>query len=621
MEYGNASVADLNVMLQILEEQDKHARIETLATNSHLMGGYLESVYGRKPDLVAHPGINLPSEWSGPRDNRTALYVGRFWQHKRIDLIVQAISRLEKGRLLLVGDGPEKTRLTERVESLKLQDRVCFLGNLSNRDLQKVFGEVTCGVYTPLREPFGIMPLEAASHGLPVVATADAGYTEVLDATSAHFVPGEVDSIAEALESLFNDPETACRMGAAGRKQVESFTWDQTARKLLELFRQTGEKRRAVRRTELNRDDNFPLLGAFYYPWYEAGESQRHWGDTTEYGTVADYPVGGPYSSDDPDLVSQHLTLVKGSGLDYLVVNLQVTSAGLDPFELRAVHRLFERVVEESPETKLCFMFAYDKADSSSIDLSLKWLRESGYLDHPNYLRLETKPVLWYFMSESFIGHFFYHLRDLSEATEDLCRLAVSGFAFSRCTPRQYAEFFDGWTMYSPLQVSETDDWESAWQDGYASFTETKSGKVARVFTLCPGFDDTGLNHPHRINAPFREIGRDEGKTYERMQQACLELPDRPDLVVVNSFNEFHENTQIEPSNSFAAQYIESTRSFRDRLRPMSEVVSSIAGGSASDIPVRPRSPETPPTIDSRYQGSLRAKHRDERACRLSRSY
>ena len=236
MQYENAVKSDLDLILQIIQELDRNSNIENLVTNSRMMEGYLETIYRRKADLIAHPGINLPEDYNGPVDNRTALFVGRLWHHKRVDLIVKAISLVPHSNLIIVGDGPEKKKLKALIKSLRLKRRVQFFRNLSNKQLGQLYRKVTCGVYTPVREPFGIMPLEAASYGLPVVVTPDGGYVEVLDASCAHIVAPEPERIAAALDSLFSDHEAAKRMGAAARSRVEHYTWDHTARNLLKLL-------------------------------------------------------------------------------------------------------------------------------------------------------------------------------------------------------------------------------------------------------------------------------------------------------------------------------------------------------------------------------------------------
>jgi len=562
MRYDQADKFDLNVMLQLMQELDKNSRIEQLVTNSRMMAGYLQTVYERKVDLVAHPGINLPSVYDGPMNNDTAIFVGRLWNHKRVDLIIKALALLPRGKLLIVGDGPEKKPLKKLVKLLKLKQRVTFMNNLSNAQLDQAYRNAACGVYTPVREPFGIMPLEAASYGMPVVVTHDGGYTEVLDDSCAHIVAPDPEHIAEALHDFFSDHENARKMGAAARKKVENYTWDHTARNLLGLFKRTQIKQQNIQHSLVSQ----PLLGAHYYPWYGAGSDVRHWNENTEYGSVTDLPVLGMYSSADSSVIEKHLYWIERAGLDYLVVNLQVSFDGLDEREMQAVDLLFESAARLMPELSICFMLSCDNADSNSIESALRDIDEK-YTQRENYFHLGSKPVLWFFISESFIGHFYHHYTVLNESTRHYQRIAAAGFCYTKDLPRHYVEFFDSWTLYSPLQISTESTWEALWDASYQDFIEDKQGKEIRSFTLSPGFNDTGLTLTQRSRSQFRDIPREGVKTYERTQNACLRLDKLPELVVITSFNEFHENTNIEPTEATAEKFIDSTNAFNIKLK------------------------------------------------------
>jgi hypothetical protein len=192
---------------------------------------------------------------------------------------------------------------------------------------------------------------------------------------------------------------------------------------------------------------------------------------------------------------------------------------------------------------------------------------EENFIHRPNHLRLRSKPVLWFFITEAFIGHFFHRFSRIMESTRSYHCVAASGFCFSKYLPRHFSEFFDGWSLYSPLQICEPEKWEDLWSSSYRDFIEVKSDEALNVFSISPGFDDTGLKHSLRINSKHRDIPRDGVATYTRMQAACLAQLDRADLVVVTSFNEFHENTHIEPSEKTGHRYIEATRSFSEELK------------------------------------------------------
>ena len=243
------------------------------------------------------------------------------------------------------------------------------------------------------------------------------------------------------------------------------------------LFKKTLMNQRRV----IDSADFRPLLGAHYYPWYRAGEDKRHWNENTDYATVVDLPIQGPYSSNDRNVISKHLAWAEQAGLDYLVVNLQIGADGLDMNELKALDLLFDVAAESIPEFSLCFMVSCDKADSKSIDTALNWL-DKNYFSRSNYLRLQSKPVLWFFITESFIGHFFHYFSKLFDSARNYQCIAASGFCYTKYLPGHYGEFFDGWSLYSPLQISSEEKWEHIWKSSSQDFIEDTPGKGLSVW-------------------------------------------------------------------------------------------------------------------------------------------
>ena len=84
MSYDRVSVSELDVLLHLIETIDSSAGIDRLATNSRTTGEYLRTIYGRAPDRVVYPGVNLPATVSPPSSSDPLLFVGNLWQHKRV---------------------------------------------------------------------------------------------------------------------------------------------------------------------------------------------------------------------------------------------------------------------------------------------------------------------------------------------------------------------------------------------------------------------------------------------------------------------------------------------------------------------------------------------------------
>ncbi|MGD2127144.1 MAG: hypothetical protein PVG99_13750, partial [Desulfobacteraceae bacterium] len=143
--------------------------------------------------------------------------------------------------------------------------------------------------------------------------------------------------------------------------------------------------------------------------------------------------------------------------------------------------------------------------------------------------------------------------------------IATGSIAYNKFLPKLIRGFFSGWSFYSPLEVGPRKEWETVWEETYRDFVEDDG--VLRAFTICPGFDDRHLTSEERKGKRRRHIPRNGLKIYERMQKAALSLKPEPHYLLITSFNEFHENTHIEPSRRFGDAYLRSTRAFSKKLR------------------------------------------------------
>ncbi|MBI3800782.1 MAG: glycosyltransferase [Deltaproteobacteria bacterium] len=556
MQYDRVSVSELDVLLHLVETIDSSAGIDRLATNSRTTGKYLRTIYGRDPDRVVYPGVNLPAKVSPPSVAEPLLFIGNLWQHKRVDLVIKALAQLQDVRLRIVGEGPEKQNLRRLARSLGLDGRVLFSGRVDQDALSDVYARSSVCVYTPQREPFGMVPLEAAAAARPVIATEGGGYSEVLNDTCARFVPAHPDKIAESIATVLGDRGLARRMGEAGREIAANHSWERTAGELLDLFRETVSRGAARPRR--------PPLGAHYYPWYHAGDQPQHWNENREFAAVTDPPLGGNYSSADPGLIHRHLQMAADAQLDFLVVNWQVTFQGLNPTELEATRMLFAAAEKAPRPLTLAILLAINTDDARVVEGAVNTLR-TEFMRSPVYQRVRGRPLLWYYLSGPFLGFFFYQRDLLTQLTRGFYAIATGQIIFNQFVPRPLREFFSGWCVYSPLQVGRRTVREAIWTSSYRSFAE--NGGAVRVFTVCPGYDDTRLASPQRSQSRYRFTPRRGTRTYEHMQQVALNLEPSPDLVVVTSFNEFHENTHIEPSLAFGDTFLRSTQSFKEALR------------------------------------------------------
>jgi phosphatidyl-myo-inositol dimannoside synthase len=188
----------------------------------------------------------------GLGEGRWLLSVARLSRHKGIDTALQALARLRSRypdlRYAVVGTGEEQEALAAEARELGLADRVRFLTDVPDRDLPALYNtaEVYLGVSRLMEqrvEGFGISLAEASACGVPVVAGRSGGIpAAVREGETGLLVDADrPEAVAEALASLLDDAALRARLGAAGRRAVEShYNWDRVTRDLVRIGRELG---------------------------------------------------------------------------------------------------------------------------------------------------------------------------------------------------------------------------------------------------------------------------------------------------------------------------------------------------------------------------------------------
>jgi phosphatidylinositol alpha-1,6-mannosyltransferase len=192
------------------------------------------------------PGIGasaLRAEFA-PHRELILLSVGRLQRRKGHDLVLDALAKLDPAvaplKYVIVGDGAERNALEARIAAAGLRSRVRLVGGVSDEDLPAYFA--ACDIFLmPNRvdgvdlEGFGIVFLEAAASGKPVIGGMTGGVPEAVErGVTGLLVRGDdADELAAAITVLASSPELRARMGAAGRDRVvREFTWDRGASEL-----------------------------------------------------------------------------------------------------------------------------------------------------------------------------------------------------------------------------------------------------------------------------------------------------------------------------------------------------------------------------------------------------
>jgi D-inositol-3-phosphate glycosyltransferase len=181
-----------------------------------------------------------------PLDRPVALFVGRIQPLKAPDLAVRALAELGRDDALLVivggasgehGNG-ELQRVRDLARALKLDDRVQLVPPRPHHILSSYYRAADVVIVPSRSESFGLVALEAAACGVPVVASAVGGLLNIVhDGVTGVLVDGrEPHRFGRAIAQILDDPAGAAAMGAAAAVRAKRFTWSFTAARLRRLY-------------------------------------------------------------------------------------------------------------------------------------------------------------------------------------------------------------------------------------------------------------------------------------------------------------------------------------------------------------------------------------------------
>ncbi len=135
--------------------------------------------------------------------------------------------------------GPLPSYGSKLVRKLNLDGMVRFTGRLTREELARHYAAAQIAVVPSLYEGFGLPAAEAMACGTPVIATTGGALPEVVGNAGKLVPPADAGALAAAIRQLLNDKRAQRQMSDAGKKRVrEQFSWEQAAKKTLEIYRE-----------------------------------------------------------------------------------------------------------------------------------------------------------------------------------------------------------------------------------------------------------------------------------------------------------------------------------------------------------------------------------------------
>ena len=302
------------------------------------------------------------------------------------------------------------------------------------------------------------------------------------------------------------------------------------------------------------------LVGAHYYPWYDVNGTHENWTES-----IVSDPELGEYAADDPAVIDRHLAWCldhgirwlsaswwgPGSNTDDVLRNAVLDAERADELQFSVLYETVGRLGE----------YEYDMDDEAARDRLRDDLRylDTEYFGRDNYLHMDGCPVVFFYVADRLAGDL---VEAFEAATADLAAepYVLADIPFGT-PPGTYpvTRVADAVTTYNPYTAQP--DIEAVFHDHYGHGNKVMhlgadvSG-VAHIPTVIPGYDDTGLPDSQREDNP---VLAPSPERYERVcEQVSPHLQDSA-AVLVNSFNEWYEDTQIEPDENHGEAYLELT--------------------------------------------------------------
>ncbi len=198
----------------------------------------LESYGVKEPIYTAPSGLELKEIYSAieesdrdalrtelgiQKDESVLVYLGRIAKEKNIEEILDMLNTVEGPRLLIVGDGPYRHHVEEKVKKLKLEDRVIFTGMVSPEEVAKYYRVGDVFVSASQSETQGLTYIEAMACGLPILCKEDACLDEVVDNGVNGFTYSTQEEFEKELKKLLEDEAYREKMGENAADTIRKY--------------------------------------------------------------------------------------------------------------------------------------------------------------------------------------------------------------------------------------------------------------------------------------------------------------------------------------------------------------------------------------------------------------
>ncbi len=208
--------------------------------------GLLMREYGISGDkiTVLHNGSfhSAPHKRSAsPKNSKhpLVLFLGRLTVQKGASHFIEAARKVADrnpaARFVVAGEGYLLPQLIEQACKVGLQDRIIFAGRVTSHEAKKLYSHAECFVMPSVSEPFGLVALEAITHGAPVVLSKQSGASEVIH-NSMQVDFWDTDKMADCILTVLREEPLRAEMRVQTPRILSNLTWARQGKKILSIY-------------------------------------------------------------------------------------------------------------------------------------------------------------------------------------------------------------------------------------------------------------------------------------------------------------------------------------------------------------------------------------------------
>lgn len=299
------------------------------------------------------------------------------------------------------------------------------------------------------------------------------------------------------------------------------------------------------------------IVWAFYYPWYWKEE----WDTDPKF---IDEPLIGSYSSSDRNVIEKHIRMAKSSGIDGFISSWWGPGSYTD----KNLRSILDVAKKHDFEVSIYLESLEGEGEARSLDQLTEWLIYflRTYREAEAIYRIDGKPVIFVWAAQSHTP---------SEWAQVFSAVEKSGHSakYIATVPMDpnhlmydpsWLDVFDGLHNYGTVGVDKLDVIYRQLSMVIRTYPLLANSSKLTLWapSISPGYDDRAVPRRRGTYQP-----REEGRYYQSTFSAAL--GSEPDWLLITSWNEFPENTHIEPSVNYGYKYVDLTALFTSQFKDM----------------------------------------------------